>query len=120
MPIDDFERRHPLVLHARLGAEIARDEFHIDDERVLDAIRRHTVAGTAMTPLDCVVFLADGLEPGRDFHDRAIMADLALRDLNAAMRTTLHSTTAYLRGRGLEPAPQSLAALALFAREAHA
>ncbi len=120
IPIDDFERRHPIVLHAPLGAAIARDEFEIDDDLVLDAIRRHTVAAAVMTPLDCIVFLADGLEPGREFHDRAAMADLALRDLDAAMRTTLHATVAYLRGRELEPAPQSLAALALFAREAHA
>ena len=40
MPIDAFERRYPVVLHARLGAELAREQFGIDDELLLNAIRR--------------------------------------------------------------------------------
>ncbi len=120
MAVDAFEAAHPIVLHARVGAEIARDEYGVDDEAVLEAIRRHTVGGTTMTKLDCVIFLADGLEPGRDFNDRPILADLAMRDLNAAMRTMLRSSMAYLRSRGSTVAPVTLAALELFAKETSA
>jgi predicted HD superfamily hydrolase involved in NAD metabolism len=110
LPIDAFERAHPVVLHARLGAELARERFGIDDEGVLSAIRKHTLADAVMSPLDAVVYLADGLEPGRGFADRAELAALALRDLDGAMRAVLASSIAYLLERGLAISPHTLAA----------
>ncbi len=111
LAIDAFERRNPIVLHARLGAEIARERFGIEDERVLSAVRRHTVAARHMTRLDAIVYLADGLEPGRHFPKREALESLAFRDLDAAMRALLRSSLAYLETRGLEAAPQTIAAL---------
>ena len=113
MPIDAFERAHPIVLHARLGAEMARDDFGVDDPEILSAICKHTVAAAVMEPLDRVVFLADALEPGRDYAERAAIAELAFRDMDAAMQAVLLSTVDYLRARGQAIAPQTLAALAL-------
>ena len=117
MPIDAFERRNPIVLHARLGAELARERFGISDECVLDAMRRHTVAAPEMTRLDAVVYLADGLEPGRSFPEREALEALAFRDMDAAMRALIASSLAYLEGRGLEAAPQTYAALAFYRAE---
>jgi predicted HD superfamily hydrolase involved in NAD metabolism len=114
MPIDAFERANPIVLHARLGAELAREHYGVTDEAILSAIRKHTVAAARMSRLDAIVFLADGLEPGRSFAERAAFADLAQHDLAAAMRAVLASTIAYLRGRGLEIAPQTRAAAETF------
>lgn len=116
LSIDPFERANPVVLHARLGAEIARENFGVDDESVLSAIRKHTVADAEMTLLDCVVYLADALEPGRDFAERAAFFELACRDVEAGMRAVLHSTVAFLRARGLAVAPQTAAALERFSR----
>jgi len=115
MVIGDFERANPIVLHARLGAELAREAFGVNDEAILAAIRKHTVAAAAMGPLDTIVYLADALEPGRDYPDRAAYADLADRDLAAAMRVVLQATIAYLRDRNLSIAPQTLAAAETFA-----
>jgi len=114
MPIDAFELANPIVLHARLGAEFARDFYGVDDETILSAIRKHTVAAAEMSRLDTIVFLADGLEPGRTFAARAGYEQLALRDLSAAMRAVLTSTAGYLHERGLEIAPQTRAAAAAF------
>jgi predicted HD superfamily hydrolase involved in NAD metabolism len=111
MPIDDFECRHPIVLHARLGAELARERFGVCDGLVLDAIRRHTVAAPEMTRLDAIVYLADGLEPGREFAEREAFERLAFVDLDAAMRAVLRSSLAHLRSRNLEAAPQTLRCL---------
>jgi predicted HD superfamily hydrolase involved in NAD metabolism len=114
MPIDAFEAAHPIVLHARLGAELARDDFGVTDEAILSAIRKHTVAGATMSPLDAILYLADGLEPGRDFAERADLLALAYRDLDAAMIAVIESSLAYLRSRGLAAAPDTLAALATY------
>ncbi len=111
MAIDAFEARHPIVLHARLGAELARERFGVIDDGVLQAIARHTVAAPDMTRLDTIVYLADALEPGRTYAERETFEALAFVDLDAAMVAVLRSSLDYLAKRDLEAAPQTLAAL---------
>ena len=112
MPIDAFERANPIVLHARLGAELARERFGILDETVLDAIRAHTLGAARMSRTAVIVYLADSLEPGRDYQERGEYEALARRDLDAAMRVVLASTIAHWSARGFGVAPQTLAAVA--------
>ncbi len=114
-----FESANPIVLHAPLGAELARADFGIDDEAILSAIRKHTVAAATMSPLDEILYLADGLEPGRDFAERGAIVRLAFHDLAAAMRAALAATLAYQQSRNLAPAPQLLAALQHYALAPH-
>jgi predicted HD superfamily hydrolase involved in NAD metabolism len=120
MPIDAFELENPIVLHARLGAELARERFGIDDEAILSAIRKHTVGAPVMSRLDIIIYLADALEPGRAYADRDAYARIALHDLDAAMRHVLGSTVVYLQSRGLTVASQTLAAQDFFAQRADA
>jgi len=115
MPIDDFERRNPIVLHARLGAALARERFDVYDLEVLSAIEKHTLGASEMSPLDCAVYLADALEPGRDFANRATIWRLAKRDMRAAMSAAIADTLVYLAAAGREPAPQTLAMQRAFA-----
>jgi predicted HD superfamily hydrolase involved in NAD metabolism len=110
LAVNDFERANPIVLHARLGAELAREMFGVTDEAVLSAIRKHTLGDAEMTPLDEAVYLADALEPGRDYPERAGYLALAFEDLAAAMRAVVASSLAHLRARGHTPAVQTLAA----------
>lgn len=114
MRIDAFERSHPVVLHARLGAELARERYGVDDPAILSAIRAHTLGAGRMSRLDVILYLADGLESGRDFPERASLEALAFADLDAAMRATLRSTIAYLGARGLAVSPATLAAIKSF------
>ncbi len=114
IPIDDYARKYPVVLHAPLGAALAAELFNERDEAVLSAIAKHTLAATEMSLLDCVLYLADSLEPHRRFAGRAELACLAHRDVAAAMAQTIGSSFSYLRERGLRAAPQTIAAARLF------
>ncbi len=114
MPIAAYEREHPTLLHARLGAVIAGESFGVQDPEVLSAIRKHTTAAAEMSPLDECVYLADSLEPGRTFAERDALWTLALRDLEAAMREVLLLTFAHLARKGQRAAPPSLAAARRF------
>jgi predicted HD superfamily hydrolase involved in NAD metabolism len=89
LPIGTAEREHPVLLHARLGAALAREQFGVEDAAVLSAIAKHTMGADEMSPLDQAVYLADSLEPARRFPERRALWELALRDLDAAMRETL-------------------------------
>lgn len=110
MPIDAFERANPIVLHARLGAALARERFGVRDHDVLSAIEKHTTAAAEMSGLDRAVYLADALEPARSFPERSALWQLAQRDLDDAMRAVIVHAIGYLVERGLTPAPPTLAA----------
>ena len=109
--VDDFSREHPVVLHAPLSARLAAEEFGVNDPEILSAIEKHTLGAAAMSALDCVLYLADGLEPGRQYDGREELARLAERDLGAAMHATIRSSLRYLTGRQLPIAPQTAAAM---------
>lgn len=114
IPIADFERAHPVLLHARLGAAIARERFGVEDSEVLSAIEKHTTGDAEMSPLDCAVYLADSLEPGRTFVERGELWQLAMRDMAAAMREVLMLTIRRNARKGVAVAPPTLAAAQAF------
>jgi len=63
--LDPVDELTPHLLHAEVGAIVARDQFGIQDPEILEAIANHTLGRPGMSALSCVVFLADSLEPGR-------------------------------------------------------
>lgn len=64
--LDELERKVLKLLHARSGAAIARDVFGMDQE-ICSAIRWHTTGRANMTLLEKILYLADYIEPNRDF-----------------------------------------------------
>lgn len=114
LPITQFERHSPVVLHAKLGAQLAGELFGVIDAEVVSAIRKHTVAAATMSVLDCLIYLADSLEPGRIFPERQALAVLSFHDVHAAMSATIASAISYLKKRSLPVAPETLAAARTF------
>ena len=55
------------IWHGIVGAYFIEKELKITDPEILTAIRRHTTADVEMSTLDKIVFVADFIEPGRDF-----------------------------------------------------
>ena len=66
--LDPFVIEHmPRVLHAHTAAAALGRDFPQIPADVLQAIDRHTVAAIDMDPLDMVVYIADAIEPGRQY-----------------------------------------------------
>ncbi|AFY80715.1 bis(5'-nucleosyl)-tetraphosphatase (symmetrical) YqeK [Oscillatoria acuminata] len=65
LELDEILTGEPHLLHADVSAMVARDEFGVKDEEILEAIRNHTLGRPEMSQLSCVVYVADTLEPGR-------------------------------------------------------
>jgi predicted HD superfamily hydrolase involved in NAD metabolism len=63
--LDPVDESTPHLLHADVGAIVAREQFGVQDPEILAAIADHTLGRPGMSPISCVVFLADSLEPGR-------------------------------------------------------
>lgn len=117
LPIEPYERAHPTLLHARLGAALARELFGVRDPQILSAIEKHTTGAGEMSPLDCVVYVADTLEPGRTFAGRAELWELALCDLRSAMREVLRYSIEHYARKGKAITPPTEAAARAFGIE---
>lgn len=90
------------VVHQYDGAEIARVEYGITDEEILDAIRYHTTAKPDFSPLGKLLYLADKLERGRSYPSVEKLR-LKLQDgVDEAFKSTLSHGVDYLRARDLE------------------
>lgn len=63
--INNIDKISPHLLHARVGAFIAREQFQIKDSEILNAIAQHTLGKANMTLLEKILFLADSIEPNR-------------------------------------------------------
>lgn len=96
------------VIHAPIGAIVAEYEYGIKDQEILDAIRRHTVAGENMTLLDKIVYIADMTEPGRDFDGVLKLRSLCDSDINSAYCEALKRSVIYNIKKGNIVHPDTL------------
>ncbi len=92
---DEIEKEVPDLLHAPVGAYLLKHELGIDDPAVLEAVRVHTMGSLHMSKLDKIIFLADMIEPGRDYPGQNRLDCLARRDLDQAMLYGLDATIRY-------------------------
>lgn len=67
IPFTAVEATAPILLHAYIGAKMLPEAYGVADAEVRQAIHRHTVGGPAMTDLDKIVYLADMIEPNRQY-----------------------------------------------------
>jgi predicted HD superfamily hydrolase involved in NAD metabolism len=102
MQLSDIEILQPALIHAPLGAILAERRFGVTDPEILQAIRRHTTGAAHMSQLDKIIYLADSIEPGRNYPGVQQSRELAEKDLDAAVLITFdHSIRFVLDGGGL-------------------
>ena len=87
----------PPVVHQFAGAYVAEHTLGVTDEEVLSAVRGHTSGKPNMTLLEKVIFLADLLEPGREFSGIEKLRALFYTDLEACLLKSLKHQIKYLK-----------------------
>jgi predicted HD superfamily hydrolase involved in NAD metabolism len=97
LPLDEVDLAAPHLLHADVSAIVARDEFGVTDTEILHAIADHTLGRPEMSPLSCIVFLADTLELGRgDSVELQTLRSLSYQNLYQAVWHTCDYSLRYL------------------------
>ena len=100
IPVSDFEKDHPFLLHAKLGAYVASSKYDIKDEEILTAITYHTTGRPGMSLLEKIVYISDYIEPMRDkAPNLAKVRKIAFEDLDECMYEILKDTLEYLEGK---------------------
>ena len=113
---DALERENIKLTHAITGAALSRELFGVM-ERVYDAIRWHTTGRPDMTMLEKIIYLADYIEPTRDFPGVAPLRALSYEDIDAAMALGLRMSLDELRAAGIEPHHCSVEAYRWYGKE---
>lgn len=97
----EAEFRNPLLLHAKLGAQMASSEYHVEDPAIASAIRYHTTGRPGMTLLEKIIYLADYIEPRRDqAPDLDVVRPLAFQDLDRCIYQVMKHILEYLEQTG--------------------
>ena len=113
---DTIEISNLKLLHAKTGAAMARDLYGVPDA-VYDAIRWHTTGRPEMTLLEKIIYLADYIEPTRDFDGVEPLRELTYSDLDRAMLLGLQMSLDELREKGISPHPNTADALSWYQKQ---
>lgn len=90
------ERAITALMHAPVGAALARFEFEVTDSHVLAAIRYHTTGRAGMSLLEKIIFLADYIEPRRSFVGLERVRQAAYHSLDEAVLIAMTQIIKYL------------------------
>lgn len=96
------------IWHGVVGAELIKDELGIWDEDILNAVRHHTTGAPVMTKLEQVIYMADYIEPGRDFVGVKKARVITAANLQAGVAYQTKHTLAYLIGNGKPVYPKTI------------
>lgn len=108
--LDDFSAHNPKTLHALTGSLVAQRIFGEDPE-VVAAIACHTTGKADMNLLEKILYVADYVEPNRNFPGVEKLRALAYTDITQALRLGLEMTLQMLRQQQREISPESQEAL---------
>lgn len=93
-------RYAPLLQHAFISEDLAKNRFRVHDSKVLSAIRNHTLGAVRMAALDRLLYVADGASADRKFPEAAQIRRMAERDLESGFKETVRMKLSYAKRDG--------------------
>ncbi len=107
--ITEAEKMSPFLLHAKVGAYIAKAKYDIEDTEILDAIACHTTGKPAMTLLEKIIYISDYIEPMRNkASNLEEVRKMAFVDLDEALFKILSDTLVYLEKSSKKMDPMTM------------
>lgn len=106
----EAEKKSPDLLHAKIGAALAKEKYKVTDQNILDAISFHTTGCPDMTCLEKILYIADYIEPARNKASNLNdIRKLAFEDLDECIIVITENTIKYLNEKNadIDPVTQS-------------
>lgn len=92
VPEDEMEAG--VTLHGIVAADLCKKLYGFDEE-MCSAIANHTMGKENMTMLEKIVFIADKIEPTRDYPEVDTLGVLAYTDIDEAIIQSINNTIKY-------------------------
>ncbi|MFT8310011.1 MAG: bis(5'-nucleosyl)-tetraphosphatase (symmetrical) YqeK [Sporolactobacillus sp.] len=96
--------------HAPAGAIYVQEQYGVNDSDLLNAMIYHTTGRKQMTLLEKIIFLADYIEPNRDFPGVDEVREAAKQDLDHAVLLELQKTITHLLSKQQSVYPKTFEA----------
>lgn len=90
----EIEKKHPILLHGKIAAEYLKREYEISQD-VYEAIYYHTSGYKYFNKIGKIVFIADSIEPTRNYENVEYFRTLAEQDLDKAYEEILKNKILY-------------------------
>lgn len=97
--VDNISMNNPQLLHGWAAAIIAKQVMGINDEEILSAVKYHTTGKKNMSLLEKIIYIADYIEPGRDFNGVSELRKITHENLNMGLLKAFDSTIKYVIDR---------------------
>ncbi|KGM97930.1 phosphohydrolase [Clostridium novyi A str. 4552] len=95
--VDEVEKNMPAILHGKVGSYVAKEVMGVEDKDILNAIAYHTTGRVNMSLLEKIIYIADYIEPLRDFPGVDNLRDIAFGgDLDKALILSFNNTIKYV------------------------
>lgn len=104
--LNHIDFKLPVLLHGPVGAELVKRDLGINDEEILEAVAFHTTAAPNLSLLGKIIYIADIIEPSRNFDGVEKIRKLAEKgDINTAVFEAINSSIKYciLKNRLIHP-----------------
>ena len=88
------------LAHGKIAAIVMKRDYGIEDEDIINAVSYHTTGRPGMTLLEKIIYIADAIEPNRNYPGVESLRETAERDLNEACLLSLTRTIEYVQGQG--------------------
>ena len=102
LEIDEITDRNIQLSHGIVAADMARKKYNIDDEEILSAIGLHTYGDKKMDMISKIIYIADYIEPKRDFKGISKLRKLSYEDIDKALLMAVNSSISYLISKDRE------------------
>ncbi|SFC30579.1 bis(5'-nucleosyl)-tetraphosphatase (symmetrical) YqeK [Clostridium uliginosum] len=99
--LSEIESNNSTLWHSVIAPIEAKDKLKIEDEQILDAIRWHTTGKENMSVLTKIIYIADMIEPNRNFDGVEHIRELTFENLDKGVFYGLSESIKDLLNRGL-------------------
>ncbi len=99
--LDSHYKDNSNLAHGKIAAIIMERDFGANDPDILNAVRYHTTGRRGMTKLEKIIYLADAIEPNREYDGVEDLREIARKGLDEAVLRSLENTIAFIEKKGV-------------------
>ena len=99
--LSEVEKNNSDLWHSIIGPIVAKEKLNIDDDEILSAMRWHTTGKENMSTLEKILYIADMIEPSRNFDGVKEIREITFKDLDKGVILGLTHSIKFLLTKDL-------------------
>ncbi len=97
--LDDYYLDNANLAHGKIAALIMERDYQIKDQDMINAVRYHTTGRANMSKLEMIIYLADAIEPNRNYAGIEHIRNVADQDLEQACLLSLKHSIQFIKDK---------------------